>query len=475
MRVFVLVAFFFFSFNLWAQKFELVDEETYVNYYKKPIFVPDVRINGEYQFYQLSYQDATENSNNTWQDFHLNLTSEVQENVHLFLNITNTPYEWGGQNTYQVYDRNARTRNNENIRINVKEFYLEYNSNPNAIFRVGRQKIDLGNKRGLIYQGEVDAFRITCRVGTWCWDVGQANLDTQNSKVTWFHFFYPVYESAESIDTYWMKRKKNALFVDFYRIDDKQNKLALAKYGGRTYSPIDNEYSPDQIQHNREYVFYDRNFKTYGINITWHKNNSSLELINIQGIGSRDYYLENNTTLPTDKNNINNKAYLLEWQYLFTESRIGFRILTTSGAKQKQNYLPWQDDSSYYEWNRGSYQDSLIYFGSNGRGNQHSVSNIISAGFYYDLYEEKNNIEISTRIYNFSFREAILSQKNNLVKNIGTELNLLIAKKIVDNFLFQFDAGYFYVGSAYSPSSALLPTETQENITQYSLGLNYKF
>ena len=195
------------------------------------------------------------------------MQSEVNENIKLNLLFTNEPYEWGeDKEAYQSRENTARNlQNRQNIGISLREFYLEYNSNPHAIFRVGRQPISLGDKLGLIYEGEADAFTIGCRIGTWCLEFGQANWGNSGSTglessgiATWLEFFYPVYESEETIKNYWIdnekkERKHSRLDVDIYRIDDKQDRVAVTNYGGRTYNPYQNAigdivYSPDHLQ-----------------------------------------------------------------------------------------------------------------------------------------------------------------------------------------------------------------------------------
>ena len=153
----------------------------------------------------------------SWQEFKLRLQSEVNENIKLNLLFTNEPYEWGeDKEAYQSRENTARNlQNRQNIGISLREFYLEYNSNPHAIFRVGRQPISLGDKLGLIYEGEADAFTIGCRIGTWCLEFGQANWGNSGSTglessgiATWLEFFYPVYESEETIKNYWIDNEK---------------------------------------------------------------------------------------------------------------------------------------------------------------------------------------------------------------------------------------------------------------------------
>ena len=80
---------------------------------------------------------------------------------------------------------------------------------------MGRQPISLGDKLGLIYEGEADAFTIGCRIGTWCLEFGQANWGNSGSTglessgiATWLEFFYPVYESEETIKNYWIDNEK---------------------------------------------------------------------------------------------------------------------------------------------------------------------------------------------------------------------------------------------------------------------------
>ena len=486
-----------FPYYSFAQESEVVNQNQYEEYYKKPTYIPDVRFHGNYQFYSLSYQDATTNTTSTWQDFELKLNTELHTKVSLFLSLTNTPYEWGynTRNSYNIYDNSLRIKNpstdlpppsNENINIKVKKIYLEYKFNPLSTLRIGRQKVQLGDKLGLIYPGEIDAISFSCRLGTWCLKFGQGNLTTKTNRATWIQFFYPIYESAETINNYWVKnqqRKKRTLKIDFYRIDDKQNNLALATHGGRTYGPstVNKEkyYATDHLQHNGQYVFYDRIANIYGINLDWFQNNFSLHFYTIQSLGKRNYYYEDNTLISEQKNNLFGRVYRLEWRQLFgSSSQIGWISQSTSGKEEQKNVeknLPWFNDSTYYEWNRGSYEGSLIYFGSNYKGQEHSISNILLNSFYYKFYDEKTDINTSLEIYQFSRTKKVLNNIGKLVSNIGIEIDFIFSKEIAENFYFQLDGGYFLVGDAYSPRATDMPSNIYENITQYSIGIQYKF
>ena len=493
--------FCFTNFAL-GQKFELVDESEYKEYYKKPIFVPDARLSGEYQYHNHNIGDASGNRAFVFQNFRLKIVSEVNENIKFHLGVTNNYYDWGEQkDPYQSYDLNQTNsdrqtkisnRSRQNIGIAIQELFLEYNPNPNAIIRLGRQSINLGDKLGLIYKGEVDAITITCRIGTWCLELGQANLGKESNRATWLQFFYPVYESATSLENYWISedrktRKTASLEIDFYRILDRQDNLALAKYGGRTFNPFINNqdkivHSAEQFKYKGEYVIFNRNQDTYGINLKWHQNNFGLFFNAIQNSGKKEYFLENeDSAIAEAESNVTGNLYRLEWQQLVGKtSQFGFTGLVSSGKPAGDNTgdnLPWRSGFDYHEWNRGTYGDALIYFNKNYGGDAHSVNNLIYFSFYYKYNDFENDFGVTTQLFSFSRNEAVLSQAETKVKNIALEVDLTIYKYLAKSLKVSLDAAYLVPDAAYSPSDSIMPTgvDNKKSITHYSIGINYKF
>ncbi len=614
-RVYLVLACFFlgsYCFSgsgvIFAQNFELVDKETYEEYYKKPLYVPDVRFSGEYQYNALNFEDFAGNRHiSSWQGFELRLRSEVKENLKLNLLFTNEPYEWG--ETKEVYrsrgNGNRQNQARQNIGISLREFYLEYNSNPHAIFRAGRQPISLGDKLGLIYEGEADAFTISCRIGTWCLEAGQANFGggikayESYGITTWLEFFYPVYESEETIENYWIdneekKRKHSRLDVDIYRIDDKQDRVAVTSYGGRTHNPYQNSvgdivYSPDHLQVgviddftlqtrsfdfngdetidatndilgrdvkagiensifseyatsspfdingdgtfdnpnkdeflflirlpvlridaidsyrsisvvksnnkdisadfafdlplNLERVYFDREQQTFGINIKWYAGNFGLLFHTAQNFGKKAYHYGggDSDAVPGAERQTLGRFYRLEWQQLAGSStQFGAVAFMASGGKANSNDdFPWSNNDGYFEWNKGTYGDALLYFGGKESylGQAHSVNNLVYSSFYYKYHGAEQNIGGITRLFSFSRNEPVYNAAGKKVSYIGWEWDLEFYKYISDSLKISLEAAYFKPGNAYSPDDSTKPgvDPIPSNITQYNFKIEYKF
>ena len=456
---FFLTCFLFYPFSysiVFSQNFELVDKQTYEEYYKKPLYVPDVRFSGEYQYNSLNFTDISgDNRLSSWQDFELRLQSEVNENIKINLLFTNEPYEWGeDKEAYKSRENTARNlQNRQNIGISLREFYLEYNSNPHAIFRVGRQPISLGDKLGLIYEGEADAFTIGCRIGTWCLEFGQANFGRNENTdldsygiATWLEFFYPVYESEETIKNYWIdnekkERKHSRLDVDIYRIDDKQDRLALAGYGGRTYNPYQDVagntiYASDHYSDaSSDYVYFDREQQTFGINFQWYAGNFGLQFNAIQNFGKKAYHYgggDSNVVAGADRQTIG-RLYRLEWEQLAGSStQYGFVSLFSTGGKAADTFdddFPWSDNDGYFEWNKGTHGDALFYFGGeeNYLGQGHSVNNLSYNSFYYKYHGGDINAGGITRLFTFSRNNAVYNEarQKSLLHRLGMGSRIL--------------------------------------------------
>lgn len=489
-----MIALVFLITTAFAQNFELVDEEEYKEYYKKPIYVPDVRFSGSYQLYNLNIADVSGDRTFSWQDFELGLKSEVHEKISLNLIFSSRPYdlERNGDN-YQSYDLEERqNRNRDNIGVSLSEFFLEYNFNPTSIFRVGRQTINLGDKRGLIYKGEVDAFVFSCRIGTWCLEFGQANLGQSANRVTWLGFDYPIYQSVETIENYWLendtkKRLADSLKVEFYRIDDHQERLALAKYGGRTFNPYQDSSnqtvtSEEQFYYEDNAVFFNREFNTLGINLDWYNNNFGLLLNFITTSGNKKYFFEDDNSVVENITSVDRSGniYRLEWQQLAGNSSqfgiTGFFSSAKAAGDTESDNLPWRGGFEYYEWNRGTYGDALIYFNQDYRGESHSVGNLSYTSFYYKYYGYDNNFGVTTEIFIFNRVEPVLASNGEKVSDIGYEWDINLFLYLEKSLKVELSLGYFSPGVAYSPKESEAPSGTiVEAVTRYVTGLSYQF
>ena len=123
--------------------------------------------------------------------------------------------------------------------------------------------------------------------------------------------------------------------VDIYRIDDKQDRLALAGYGGRTYNPYQDVagntiYASDHYSDaSSDYVYFDREQQTFGINFQWYAGNFGLQFNAIQNFGKKAYHYgggDSNVVAGADRQTIG-RLYRLEWEQLKKHLGKGYRFL----------------------------------------------------------------------------------------------------------------------------------------------------
>lgn len=491
----LLILFFlvFLSYPLSAQQsFTPLKQGEYEIREEKIFFNPGIQFNGSYEAAYTNRKKGLITGSNLggqlFQDIELGLRSRVNTNLSLHATIgtksTIVPeQEEAYSSTYP--DENSDSTTDNGMDLVFREAYLEYNHNPNAILKMGRQFINVGDQMGLIYQGNANAISQKCRIGTWCYYVGGARIGNEgSSSLFWGQIDYPVYESGVVISDKWEEkgtRQQVSFNVELMRVMYRGIDIPVSKSGIWT-----GEGSSSHDNSGDTYYYFDNNGLEYiGFNLDWNYYDFMLNLSWLYLDGKREYYSHklndaDKAFLATQQ--LSGNAYHLDAKLKVNpEWKIGFTLFSATGNDLKgEDEKLWQSPSdAYLEVQKGDYGNALIYFnGKKGVGEGHSVSNLNYYALFGQYRSPNDEILVNLAMYSFSRNKPVHygdSGDETTSKNIGKELDFEVFWRLEEKLLCGFFASVLLPGDAYSPDDNIKPTGDQVDFSLLGLNVVYKF
>ncbi|HBL56041.1 MAG TPA: hypothetical protein DDZ36_09260, partial [Deltaproteobacteria bacterium] len=172
-------------------------------------FSPGVELSGDYRFRTsklkstaLPLSRTATNSPEEFsfdQDIRLRLRSTVHRIISLNLELA-TNQEPIYQSDIRT-SRSSRTTGSESQTANItaRQAYLEFNRNPNEETKLGKQVINIGDRKGKVFAGILSGYAQRCKAGTWCYEIGGMKLSSADGD--WLYFFsldYPFWHEVDS-------------------------------------------------------------------------------------------------------------------------------------------------------------------------------------------------------------------------------------------------------------------------------------
>ncbi|NQU63370.1 MAG: hypothetical protein HQ517_03670 [SAR324 cluster bacterium] len=470
-------------------EFDVVDE--------KDRFNPGAKINGSYDASGVTRRKGffagDSIDGNIFQDISLNLQSKINTNVSLHLKLGHKSHVVSEQEP--GYDTNYTSESSDStsddgFNVVLDEAFLEYNHNPNASLRMGKQYIDIGDRKGLIFEGEVTAISQDCRIGTWCYSVGGARIGEEGGdSLFWAQLDYPIYESGILIPDPWGKkptRQEKSLSVEIFRIMYGGNDIPLAEYGGWTgkfsehHDTVNGTVTGDRVYFDNDGVEY------VGLNLVWNYVDFDLNLTWSNLSGDRQYFSVNpsdNLGSSIGSHAVSGSVYLLDLGYrITTDWKSTFRFFSGSGNEANNDGEKiWESESkAYFEIKKGSFGDALIYFnGRNGIGDGHSVSNLSFYALKFAQRDKESNFMVDLDVYRFSRTSSVfvnqMGQEGRKERNIGIEVDFRIDWQLEERLFFQLFAAYFQAEDAYSANDNTRPEFNPQDFSMLGISSRYTF
>ncbi|MCP4753537.1 MAG: hypothetical protein GY866_21830 [Proteobacteria bacterium] len=469
--------------------YEVVEENTSFN--------PGAKIGGDYRASYNSRREGIVFGSDYYggiqQDISLKIESKINTNVSLHATLGNKSSSVSEQEVAYDTENPAErgdSSGDEGLSIVFKEAFLEYNHNPNASLKIGRQSIAIGDKMGLIYKGTATAITQGCRIGSWCYYVGGARLGEEgDSALFWAQLDYPVFQSGVLVADPWGKkptRQQKSLNVELFRTIYRGKDIPLADYGGWTGENSDFHDTTDDTSQGAR-VYYDNDGVEYmGFNVAWNFYGFHLDFTWSSLTGSRKYHTgnqdEGGVTEFAEKNTSGNAYYAnAEYQYL-EDWKAGMTLFNASGNKvEKDGEKIWEDNSkAYHEVIKGNYDEALIYFnGKNGIGDGHSVSNLIYYALKSSYRSVQKDLGVDLSFYYFRRNSPVfineIGEEAKKDDAIGYELDFNLKWRLEERLSLQFYAAVFQPGAAYSPNDNIRPVKDPEDFSLLGVTGTYCF
>ena len=471
------------------QNFTILQSGDYQEVTEKTEYQPSALISGHYKAYYTTRRTApaqiADSINTMGQEIELKFRSLLNRHVSVNATVRNLSANFEDQATgYYTEDPNESgdASQDTGFYLEFREAYLEYNHNPTAIFRIGRQYVDIGSEKGFIYDGEATGITQDCKIGTWCYYIGGVRLDKKgDDTVYWVQLDYPVYNNGVIVNDIWNEtegRPESSLNIEIFRIPYHGSDIPIAAYGGSTgnNSFYHSKNSADSLP-----VYFDNKKVEYsGFNIRWNYYEWMLNFDFITLAGDRDYHTGTSTqgaVTSLGERFLSGDMAFLELDYnLDEEWQMGIDILKSSGTEQTSEKLWEKDSEAYFEIQKGRHGDAQIYFsGKHNRGDGHSVSNLEYQSLRILYRDQRETLAIDIAYYNFRRSLPVLNQDEKSVQQIGKETDFLIRWNLEQSLSFQLSIATFQPEEAYAQNDNLVPSIDNKNIWAIGLDASYHF
>ncbi len=466
-------------------EYEIKEEDT--------SYHPGAKIEGTYRVFYDTRREGmlfgTEQSGKTQQDIELRFQSKINTNLSLNVTLGNRSTFVSSQDTaYETRyaDEQGDASDDDGMDVVFEEAYLEYNHNPNARLKIGKQYINVGDGKGLIYQGRVTAISQGCRIGTWCYYIGGARLgDNGDSSLIWAQLDYPVYESGVLVSDPWSEkgsRQEVSFNVEVLRTVYRGINIPVSSMG--IWTGENSTYHDATGDSN---IYFDNSGTEYiGFNLDWNFYNFVLDFTWLNLSGEREYFAgsaDSGEKTSLGEQNVSGNAYLLEMDYRLLENwKMGFTAFISTGNElNKDGTNFWENQSNaYMEVQKGNYGDALIYFnGTDGIGEGHSVSNLVYYSLRANYASSQKDLLVDFALFAFQRNEAVYvneaGEPNEKAKNIGYEFDIAIKWQLEKQLFFDFFIAVFQPQEAYTPNDNVRPVANPEDFSMLGFGLRYDF
>ena len=160
-------------------------------------FSPGVELSGDYRFRtskihssELPLSRAETNSPEEFsfdQDIRLRLRSTVHRIISINLELATDQEPLYQSDIRALRSSRSTAADSQSVKILARQSYLEFNRNPNEETKIGKQAINIGDRKGKVFAGILSGFSQRCKAGTWCYEIGGMKLSSADGD--WLYYF----------------------------------------------------------------------------------------------------------------------------------------------------------------------------------------------------------------------------------------------------------------------------------------------
>ena len=474
------------------------------------MFAPGVELSGDYRLRiskikstALPLKRSETNSPEELsfdQDIRLSLRSTVHRIISLNLELA-TDQEPIYQSDIRA-SSSSRTTGVESQTANIfaRQSYLELTRNPNEETRIGKQVINIGDRKGKVFAGILSGYAQRCKAGTWCYEVGGMKLSSADGD--WLYFFsldYPFWYEVDSrgeiidslrIEMFRIKYTEHDVPLGLNNIPAKRlstSTLSSLESGGFTSgSSCNTSLSAYTLNSDCKPIYYNANEQEYfGLRIQWETPVWSVYADVISNQGNRDYY-QYDDRHNLDKRKISGGAAELELSWKKPGEQFTFIGMMAQGDEQLsdssrsgENYLRSLD--GYYEISPGTYRGTQFYFNggspdlNSGTGLGHSINNTQMGGFRYRYDIPETTAVYRLGLYELQHLKPVLDANGVKSSMIGVELNNTFSMVYAGHAKIDLDVNAFQPARGFSYNDHTATTGRKDMIIHLAGRLTYSF
>ena len=408
----------------------------------------------------------------------------------------------------------GREADSQTAQVLARQAFLEYNSNPRSIVKMGKHAFNLGDRQGKVFSGILTGVSQDCTAGTWCYQLGAAKIGTHSAD--W------LYYGSLDYDIFYEKNLDGSpahrLNIGIFRILYTERDIPLGKFIGPTFKDaaalqrVKTAYdggTPEQQENSRTLLqqvidrqgrplYYDAlNQEYFGFLLNWEIASFSLRWDFISNQGNRQYHLEGNETPDFGANSnqfdsdgkvqksVAGGASELEMSYQMGDHRIGFRGMLASGDLEQAdpedsgvNFL--RPLNGYYEIVPGSYKGTKFYFNgagsglTGGTGLGHSINNTTLVGGWYDFAPD-HAVNYQLGLFQLKRTQPVQNIAGKAVQDIGVEWDNTLFWTIDQYLKTEFELNLFQPGGAFNYNDNQTPLAKNELVVHLVARLFYAF
>ena len=473
-------------------------------------FSPGVELSGDYRFRTSKIKSTalpvsrTETNSPEEISFDQDIRLRLRSTLHRIISINlelSTDHEAIYQSDMRVSRSSRKTAvDSQAVNIYARQSYLELNRNPNEEAKIGKQVINIGDRKGKVFAGILSGFSQRCKAGTWCYEIGGMKLSSADGD--WLYYFsldYPFWHEVNS-----QGEIIDSLRIEVFRIKYTEhdvplgqnnvpaNRLAsstltsLESSGFTSGSSCNSSLSSYTLNSDCKPIYYNANEQEYfGLRMQWETPVWSAYADVVSNQGNRDYYRYDDRH-NLDKRKISGGAAEMELSWKKPGEQFTLIGMIAKGDEQladsSRSGVNYQRIlNGFFEISPGTYRGTQFYFNGgspeldSGTGLGHSINNTQLGGFRY-----RYDIPETTAVYRFGLYELkrikpVLDTYGSKSSMIGIELDNTFTMLYAGHAKIDLDINAFRPGRAFSYDDQTVPTGNKDMIIHFAGRLTYSF
>ena len=473
-------------------------------------FSPGVELSGDYRFRTSKIKSTalpvsrTETNSPEEISFDQDIRLRLRSTLHRIISINlelSTDQEAIYQSDMRVSRSSRKTAvDSQAVNIYARQSYLELNRNPNEEAKIGKQVINIGDRKGKVFAGILSGYSQRCKAGTWCYEIGGMKLSSADGD--WLYYFsldYPFWHEVNS-----QGEIIDSLRIEVFRIKYTEhdvplghnnvpaNRLAsstltsLESSGFTSGSSCNSSLSGYTLNSDCKPIYYNANEQEYfGLRMQWETPVWSAYADVVSNQGNRDYYRYDDRH-NLDKRKISGGAAEMELSWKKPGEQFTLIGMMAKGDEQladsSRSGVNYQRIlNGFFEISPGTYRGTQFYFNGgspeldSGTGLGHSINNTQLGGFRY-----RYDIPETTAVYRFGLYELkrikpVLDTYGSKSSMIGIELDNTFTMLYAGHAKIDLDINAFKPGRAFSYDDHTAPTGNKNIIYHFAGRLTYSF